>query len=78
MLNIGDNVKVNGTTMCGGVEKECIPVGTVCRVVGRYKDENGLTVGIIPVNELPYKGEGEYWYLERDVEKGHFERIKDT
>lgn len=78
MLKIGDTVKVIGTTDCGGFEKECIKIGTICRVVGTYMDsKSGVIVGIIPEKEAPYKGVGEYWYLEKDVEKGHMEWVKD-
>ena len=76
MLKIGDMVKVKGKTLCSGIEKECIPIGTVCRVVGTdYNDKEGFTVGIIP--EISYSGYGEYWYLACDVEKGHMEWVKD-
>lgn len=77
MLKIGDTVKVIGKTIDGdGVEKELIPIGTVCRVIGYYNDDkNGLTVGIRPEGKPSYYGE--YWYLECDVEKGHMEWVKD-
>lgn len=78
MIKVGDNVKVIGTTICGGIEKECIKIGTICRVVGTEMDKKvGLIVGLIPEKQLPFKGYGEYWYLEKDVEKGHCEWVKD-
>lgn len=78
MIKLGDTVKIIGTTVCGGVEKECIPIGTVCRVVGvENRKKEGLIVGVIPKKELPYSGYGEYWYLARDVEKGHMEWVKE-
>ncbi|MBR5796324.1 MAG: hypothetical protein IKY26_09290 [Erysipelotrichaceae bacterium] len=78
MIKVGDTVKVIGTTVCGLEEKECIKIGTICKVVGIEVDEKeGLIVGMIPERELPYNGYGEYWYLEKDVEKGHMEWIKD-
>lgn len=78
MIKVGDTVKVIGTTSCGGFEKECIKIGTICKVVGTENDEReGLIVGIVPKKELPYNGYGEFWYLEKDVEKGHMEWIKE-
>lgn len=75
MLKIRDTVKVKDKTLCGGIEKECIPIGTICRVVGtNYDDREGFTVGIIPETRLPYSGYGEYWYLACGVEKGHINR----
>lgn len=79
MINIGDTVKVIGTTSCGGDEKECIKIGTICRVVGIRNDEKeGLLVGIIPERKLPFNGYGDYWYLVKDVEKGHMEWIAES
>lgn len=78
MIKIGDTVKVIGITDCGGFEKECIKIGTICKVVGTVNDEkSGLLVGIIPERELPFKGYGEYWYLEKDVEKGRMKWVED-
>lgn len=78
MIKVGDTVKVIGKTSCGGGEIECIKIGTICKVVGTENDETeGLIVGVIPEKEIPYKGYGEYWYLEKDVEKGHMEWVKD-
>ena len=50
MLKIGDTVKVIGKTLDGrGEEKELIPIGAICRIVGYYNDDKkGLTVGIRP------------------------------
>lgn len=78
MIKVGDTVKVIGTTDVGGIEKELIKIGTICRVVTTENTENeGMIVGIVPENELPYSGYGEYWYFEKDVEKGHLEWIKE-
>lgn len=78
MIKVGDTVKVIGTTVAGLDEnKECIKIGTICRVVGTEIDEKaGLIVGIIPEGRLPYNGYSEYWYLEKDVEKGHMIWVK--
>ena len=56
MIKVGDSVKVIGTTVAGLDEnKECIKIGTICRVVGTEIDEKaGLIVGIIPEGRLPY------------------------
>lgn len=77
MLEIGDTVKVIGKTLDGsGEEKELIPIGTICRVVGSYNDDKeGLIVGIKPEENSTY--DVEYWYLACDVEKGHMEWVKD-
>lgn len=77
MLKVGDTVKVIGKTVDGsGKEKELIPIGTICRVMGYYNDDRkGLTVGIRPEDAPCYIGE--YWYLVCDVEKGHMEWVKD-
>ena len=78
MIKVGDTVKVIGTTMCVDVEEECIKIGTICKVVETEDDKKGgLIVAIIPERELPYEGYGEYWYFEKDVEKGHMEWVKD-
>ena len=75
MLNIGDTVKVIGKTVDGdGEEKELIPIGTICCVVGYYKDsKNRLVVKIEPEGK-PWR---KYAYFASDVEKGHMEWIKD-
>ena len=39
MLKVGDTVKVKGTTLCGGGETECIPIGAVCVITGKEIDE---------------------------------------
>lgn len=78
MLNIGDTVMVKGKTMIGDEVKEPIMIGTICRVVGLENSEReGIIVGIVPENSL-YNGYGEYWYLACDLEKGHWEWIKDV
>lgn len=78
MIAIGDTVKITGLTDCGGFVKECIKIGTICRVVGTQLTETGeVTVAVVPVSKLPYRGFEEYWYLKKDVEKGHMEWVKD-
>jgi hypothetical protein len=75
MIKIGDFVKVIGTTDCGGFEKECIKIGTICKVVDTCIDKrDGFTVGIESINEFK---PARFWYLEKDVEKGHLEWIKE-
>ena len=74
MIKVRDTVKVIGKTVSGIEEKECIKIGTICDVVATYDDPDvGRIVGIIPKDS---KG-CEYWYLEKDVEKGHIEWVKD-
>lgn len=78
MLKIGDTVRVIGETVDGnGWKKEYIPIGTICRIIGIENDKKeGLLVEIIPEKEYSYSDWG-YWYLARDVEKGHMKWIKD-
>ena len=74
MIKVGDTVKVIGTTECGGKEKECIKIGTICEVVATENDPKaGLIVGVTPKETR----DCEYWYLEKDVEKGRLEWVKD-
>lgn len=75
MIKKGDYVKVIGTTDCGGIEKECIKIGTICRVVSVDDSEKPeIYVNIEPINEY---NPVEYWYSEKDVEKGHLEWVKE-
>ena len=75
MLNIGDTVKVIGKTSCGGFEKECIRIGTICEVadLNIYRDGT-ILAGIKPIDGSL---NAPYWYLEKDLEKGHLEWIKE-
>ena len=78
MIKVGDTVKVIGKTVCGIKEAECIKIGTICKVVRHDVLTNGDEVfGIVPERELPYNGWGEIWYLEKDIEKGHMEWVRD-
>ena len=75
MIKIGDTVKVIGMTNCGGLEKECIPIGTICTVVNTNVEENGTMIfELVPKNVIICYG---FWYLEKDIEKGHLEWVKD-
>ena len=65
MIKVGDSVKVIGTSMCGGRECELIPIGTVCIV----QEVDELIDGTCVLIRDPYKND--FWYLEKDVEKGH-------
>jgi hypothetical protein len=67
----GDTVKITGKIIRGNnIEMELIPIGTICRVVSSVYDENeDIIVGVIPENELPYRGYGESWYPIYSVEK---------
>lgn len=77
MIKIGDFVKVTGTTNCGGFEKECIKIGTICKVIDIAYDEGYIPIFCIaPLREFSCNTD-EYWYSEKDVEKGHFEWIKE-
>lgn len=75
MINICDTVKVIGTTLNGaGEEKELIKIGTICKVTKKEKSKEGIIVGIVPIEHPNYC---EYWYLEKDVEKGRLEWIRE-
>ena len=77
MLKVGDTVKVIGTTLCGDVETECIKIGTICEVVDIDSDSScGVLVGVVSKRDLPYKGYGEFWYHEEQVEKGYLKWVK--
>lgn len=74
MLEIGDMVKVIGKTLdWSGEEKELVPIGTICRVIENCHDSS--IIGIVPTDSAFYNGA--YWYNVSDVEKGHFEWVKD-
>ena len=73
MINVGDTVKVIGKTMCGEAEMECIPVGTICEVIDVEDGDNERIVGVQPIYDYHYP----FWYLEKDLEKGRLEWIKD-
>lgn len=75
MLKVGDTVKVIGTTNCGGFEKECIPIGTICDVVATDTGDDGsVCYALVPKYSIR---DFEYWYLEKDLEKGHLEWVKE-
>lgn len=79
MIKKGDFVKVIGTTICGIFEEECIKIGTICKVVDTHIDKKeGFTVCIAPVDEYNSRSfPRSFWYLEKDVEKGHLEWVKE-
>lgn len=72
MLEIGNLVKVTGTTEVGGLNKELIPIGTICEVID--VDEKGVA------EIVPYKSGDRcgYWYNEEDLEKGRLEWIPES
>ena len=76
MINIGDTVKVlGGTPVCGTPIDECIPIGTICDVIEIWNCYEGRIIGITPTKEGSYECCGEFWYLEKDLEKGHLEVV---
>ena len=77
MLKVGDTVKVRGTTLCSSGETECIPIGAVCVVTGKEIDEGHGRVyyEIKPKTNVGF--DTPFWYLEKDLEKGHYEWIPD-
>ena len=75
MIKVGDIVKVTGKTLCGGEEKECIPIGTICRVV--ETEDNAKGKPIIGIVSVTYDHEP-YWYLVFDVEKMTLQESKSV
>lgn len=77
MLKVGDTVKVRGTTLCGGMDTECIPIGSICVVTGKEIDEchGRVYYEIRPKTNVGFNTP--FWYLENDLEKGHYEWIPD-
>ena len=58
-------------------EKECIEIGTICKVINIAYDEGCMPIFCItPLREFSCNTD-EYWYLEKDVEKGHLGWIKE-
>lgn len=73
MIEVGDTVKVIGTTT--GMESpavELIPIGTVCTVKLVQDSAIGKVVLI-----RAESGTRPYWYPVSSVEKGHLEWVKD-
>ena len=70
-ISVGDTVKVIGTTDIGGIEKELIHIGTICKVI--EVDKSGEVFCVRPINNSQ---EG-YWYLGKDLEKSHMEWVKE-
>ena len=80
MIKVGDTVKVIGKTICGIAEAECIKIGTICKVIEVADNEKGKQiVALVPLEE--FHGFNDYyvewWYDEKDVEKGHLKWVKD-
>lgn len=77
MLKIGDTVKLVGTTgiIENGVvvEKELIPIGTICEVTSIDNEEEKTLYGVTSKNGI----KTEYWYYEEDLEKGSLEWVKE-
>lgn len=72
MLKVGDTVKVIAPTINAiGIEKEYIPIGTICTVTDIRQFSDGVGYALDA-------GDGVlFWYLENELEKGHIEWIKD-
>lgn len=53
--------------------RETVPIGTICRVGGKYQHVDGSWYYCVtPVNRGSC-----YFYLKEELEKGHFEWVKD-
>lgn len=75
MLNVNDMVKVIGKTICGDETKECIPIGTICKVTEVYEDDDEKYYGIVPLNDTTIYP---FHYLESELEKGELKWIPET
>jgi len=69
-LSKGDLVKVTGFTNVGGIEKEAIKIGTICKVINADVDCDCYE--IIPLNRENDSCNERYtfWYYGKDLEKG--------
>lgn len=73
-IKIGDTVKVISTTIFNNKPEELIPIGSICKVTNieydSYAKQNAFE--LLPINHN-YR----YWYLEKEIEKGHMEWVKN-
>lgn len=80
MINKGDTVKIIKKTQKAGGEPgelyEYIEIGTVCTVNDIERSDNGTVAYECIPNSWIDKSCG-FWYLEGEIEKGHYEWVKD-
>lgn len=80
MIKIGDTVKIIKKTQKAGGELgelyEYIKIGTVCTV----NDIDHLDTGTVVYECIPNNWSDKscgFWYLDDEIEKGHYEWVKD-
>lgn len=67
-MNIGDLVKVISTTDHYGEQKEFIPIGTICQIIGVYEEKSGEKFyEVVPIDSHDTSG---YHYFADELEKG--------
>ena len=73
-IQVGDTVKIIGKTLVGGVEKELIPVGTICRVMSILPDRDARLRYGVKDERMNFR----IWayYDEKSLEKGAMIWIK--
>lgn len=80
MINVGDTVKIIKPTQDAsgdpGELKEYIPIGTICTILNITEDKNGIKSYECKANTW-HDHLGGFWYLRDEIEKGHYEWIKD-
>ena len=82
MIKVGDTVKIiKKTQKAGGGPGELyeyIKIGTVCTVNDIERFDNGTVAYECIPNSWIHRSCGfGYWYLEGEIEKGHYEWVKD-
>lgn len=78
MIKKGDTVMITKKTQKAGGKPgelfEYIKIGTVCTVNDVDHVDDTIAYECIPINCNSYCG---FWYLEDEIEKGHYEWVKD-
>lgn len=79
MINAGDTVKIIKPTQDASGEpgelKEYIPIGTVCKVINVEVYKDCMAYECVSLS-WSHDTTG-FWYLEDEIEKGHYEWVKD-
>lgn len=72
-FKIGEQVKVVGTTKYGAEDMEMISIGTICTVIDITDGEDGVALyKIVPSDRIDAAVYYAYWYLGKDIKKGHY------
>lgn len=76
MINVGDTVKITKAIKCADGElKEYIPIGTVCKVISAETYDDGVAYECVGLSWID--NTTGFWYREDELEKGHYEWVKD-